>query len=307
MTSPISSVIVPSFRGAHRLPTLLAQLAAQDFAGPWEIIVVVDGSVDETPTLLAAWTDRLPLRVLVNSTSQGVAAALTRGFDSAEGTYLIRCDDDLDVPPGFVAQHVAAHAGRHDLVVLSPTRDVLPNTPYARAYGRSANERALRDCYAQPPEHRWLHVAASFSLHRNLWGLSGGFDPRFAYGEDSEFGYRLWRSGAEILIQPDFEIEHRGPTTSAETRVPRAFVSGASRRLFADVHPEATRPVSRPSCPRALVWQCLVNAVATTARTHHAYGRLGRMADRVLPRLGVALGGRLVALLVEAAGRSGQL
>lgn len=182
------SVVVPSHRGAHRLPALLEALAVQDLNGGWEVVVVVDGRADDTLALLVDWSGRLPLRVLVNDEAQGAAAALTRGFQASLGEYLVRCDDDLTVPPDLLSRHVAAHAGRTDRAVLSLTRDVFPDTPYARAYGRPANERALDAYYAEPPETRWMHLAACHSLHRRAWEASGGFDPGFAYGEDFELG-----------------------------------------------------------------------------------------------------------------------
>lgn len=304
--APAASVIVPSHHGAHRLPRLLAQLEEQHCDRPWEAVVVVDGVVDATPQLLADWAVRLPLRVVTNQTALGVAAALSRGYEAARGDYLIRCDDDLDVGPGFVAGHLAAHDGRTDRVVIAPTRDTFPDTPYAAAYGRPANQRALADITAQPAEHRWINLAACNSFHRTAWAGSGGFDARFAYGEDSEFGYRLHRRGFTFVVAPDLEVGHRGPATSAATRVPRAYVSGASRRLFATVHPEAARPAGRPTGWRGRVWVATVALVAGAVRGRGGYRALGASADRVLPLVPPRLGGRLVALLVEAAGRAGE-
>lgn len=301
-----ASVIVPSHHGAHRLPSLLTQLCEQDSAREWELVVVVDGLVDHTPDLLAEWQNRLPITVVVNENALGVAAALTAGFQRARGEYLIRCDDDLDVGKGFVEGHVGAHSGRQDRVVLSLTRDEFPPTAYARVYGREANTRALAAYYSQAPEYRWQHLAACFSLHRDVWEASGGFDPRFAYGEDSEFGYRLWRKGVTFVIDPALEVRHRGPATSAETRVPRAFISGASRRLFARVHPDAARPAARVHGIRDRLWSGLVGTLAFTVRTPAGYRRLGRLTDRVLPTLPDPIGAKVVAWAVEAAGRSGQ-
>lgn len=356
--APIASVIVPSHHGAHRLPHLLAQLAAQDLSGlrlsgpapaptparepRWEVVVVVDGLVDGSVDLLEGWRERLPLRVVVNETALGVAGALTRGFAAAHGSYLIRCDDDLDVGRRFVAGHVAAHAGHHDRAVLALTRDVFPDGHYARAYGRPANERALAAAYSQAAELRWMHLAACFSIHRQQWEASGGFDERFAYREDSEFGYRLGRGGVEFVIDPALEVGHRGPATSASVRAARAFVSGASRRLFLTVHPEVAGAgrggggggdggagagagvgagaggagagagvgagvgVRAGARARIGVWDGAVGALAALARDRVHYRRLGALVDRVLPFVPERAGGRLVALVVEAAGRSGE-
>lgn len=299
------SVVVPTHHGAHRLPTLLAALARQDLQAPWDIVVVVDGIVDETPALLDSWRDRLEITVLTRTEPGGVADALTRGFDAARGTYLLRCDDDLDVPPTLLSSHVHAQAGRTDRVVLSATRDVFPDTAFAKAYGRAANRRALEAAYARPLDQRWMHLAACFSLHREAWASAGGFDARFAYGEDSELGYRLWTNGATFVLDPALEVRHLGPATSTATRAPRAFVSGASRRLFTHIHPEAL-PFAPPARGvKAGLWEVLVSATAFLARGRSSYRTLGRLTDRVLPLLPERVGSRAVAWLVESAGRSG--
>lgn len=301
-----ASVIVPTHGGAHRLPALLETLAAQTGVARYEVVVVVDGVVDDTPALLDRWRQQLPLVVVTHPEAQGVAAALTSGFDVAAGTYLIRCDDDLAIPTDFIAGHLAAQGGSTSRVVLALTRDIFADTAYARAYGRRANERALAAYYAQTPELRWQHLAACFSIHREAWAASGGFDPSFPYGEDSEFGYRLWRLGYDFVIEPALEVGHRGPASSAAIRVPRSYVSGASRRRFLHVHPDAPQPVASASDARARVWSASVQAVAATVRGYQGYRALGSSIAWLVERLPSRIGGLMVALGVEAAARAGR-
>ncbi|MFV0451011.1 MAG: glycosyltransferase family 2 protein [Propioniciclava sp.] len=303
----VASVIVPTHQGAHRLPTLLGALARQTPPFRWEVVVVIDGSTDHTAEVIASYRNRLPVRVLTNPTAAGTAAALTGGYRAANGTYLIRCDDDLSPSDSFIADHVAAHDGRDDRAVIGLTPDLFPDTGYARVYGRQASRRACRAAYARPPAERWIHWAANNSLHRNAWAGAGGFDARFVYGEDFELGYRLSRAGLTLLIDPRLEAGHRGPATTAATRVPRAFVSGASHRLFDQVHPGA-RPAASPSRDlRGRVWTTAVRIVSALARSHAAARRLGRVTDQVIRVAPAPLAGRLVAIAVEAAGRSGRL
>lgn len=305
MSAPTASVVVPSHQGEHRLAGLLPRLASQRCSSSWEVVIVVDGVLDGSVGLLSDWSGRLPLTVIVNQKAQGVADALSLGFNAAQGDYLIRCDDDLGIKDDFVAAHLAAHSGRADRIVLALTRDVFPDVPYAAAYGRSANQRALKTYYAQPPEFRWQHLAACFSMHRQAWQHVGGFDARFAYGEDSEFGYRLWQAGYDVVIDPALEVDHLRPALCAANRVPRAFVSGASRRLFDRVHPEAPRPPGKASRAKARAWGVGVAVLAALVRAPGGYRRLGRLADALLRVAPPSLGGRLIAWLVEAAGRSG--
>jgi GT2 family glycosyltransferase len=301
----VVSLVVPTHRGFHRLPTLLRALEAQDFDGAWEVLVVVDGVCDDTPELLNSFVERLPLRSLVMSQSAGVCRALNEGFTSARGRVLIRCDDDLTPRPSMVSLHVAHHVEPGLRGIIGPTRDVFPDTAYAQAYGRSANLNALSVAYTRPLEDRWLHWAAHNSLTREAWELVGGFDERFVYGQDSELGWRLARAGVALHIDAGLEIEHRGPTITATDRVPRAYVSGASRRLFRLVHPEVQFPTNKPSTLRGRLWSVGTAVFATMIRSRDGYRRLGRGVDRVLSTLPPSLARHVVAFAVETAGRSG--
>ena len=301
-----ASVLVPTHRGAHRLPTLLDALARQDVRDPWEVVVAVDGVLDDTPAILSSYASRLPLRVLTRSHARGVCAALNDAYAAATGDVLIRCDDDLTPAPGMVRRHVAWHErSSHPVGVIGATRDVFEDTPYARAYGRPANARQLAGVYRRAPDRRWLHWAAHNSLTRESWDLVGGFDPRFAYGEDVELGWRLHDSGVEIVIDPELEIPHRGPATCAQVRAPRAFVSGSGRRLLDEVHrvpAEASGPVGLAG----RVWSAGTTSLALAVRSPKGYRRLGSLADRLPGAVPDAMRGRAIAFVVEAAGRSGQ-
>ncbi|HXH77210.1 glycosyltransferase family 2 protein [Nocardioides sp.] len=301
-----ASVVVPTHRGAHRLPDLLDAMARQDFDGPWELIVVVDGVVDDSPAILESYRDHLPLRTIVHETSQGVVAVLNDAFSTATGDVLIRCDDDLTPGPSFVSRHVSHHAGRTDVGVIGPTRDVFPETPYARVYGRPATERSLSAAYARPEQDRWIGWAANNSIHRQAWTCSGGFDPRFVYGQDSELGWRLVHDcKVTLIVDRELQVDHRGPSTRAATRIPRAFVSGASKRLFYRVHPEPSRASSPRGGVKDRVWRAGVLGLSSTVTTKPGYERVGRVLDRLLDFGSGQLGARLTALCVEAAGASG--
>jgi GT2 family glycosyltransferase len=305
MADVAASVVVPTHGGARRLPVLLEALVHQDFTGAWELLVAVDGVVDDTQEVLDSYADRLPLRVLVTPEPRGVVATLNDAFGQARGRVLVRCDDDLTPAPDFLRRHLAWHEGRTDVGVVGPTRDVFPDTRYAAVYGRPANRRLLAAIYARDADSTWMSWAAHNSLHREAWARAGGFDPRFVYGQDSELGWRLKQQGVRIIVDPALELEHRGPSTTATGRVPRAYVSGASRKLFDQVHPGARPPAPRPR-GLAGAWDGAVTAVAVSVRSPAGYERLGRLVDRAIPYLPDGIAGRLVALAVEAAGRSGQ-
>ncbi len=188
-------------------------------------------------------------------------------------------------------------------------RDVAADTPYARTYGAATGRRRLEQWYTRPAALRWVDWSAHNSVTRVAWErLDHGFDPRFVYGQDSEVGYRLARSGVTIVVDPELEIEHRGAALSAANRVPRAYVAGASRALFERVHGASHAAAeSDPASTRERVWTAAVDVLAWGLRDWSSYQRLGRVVEATAPRLPRAVGARSVALAIEAAGRAGRL
>jgi GT2 family glycosyltransferase len=300
------SVVVPTRGGATRLPVLLDALAAQTVAEPWEVVFVLDGDVDGSREVIEAYADRLPSRILERAGGDGVAAALAAGYDAAHGEIVLRCDDDLTPSPRFLAGHLARHrsrpAGAPALGVISLTRDVFRDTPYATAYGRPANERLIAQAYARPPEERWRHWAACNSVPKAAYEAVGGFDPTMTYREDSELGLRLARHGVEIVIDPELEIEHRGPAPDVASRAGRAFTSGASTVAFGERHPATHQDSTRT----ASAWNRAVRLAAGRVGSHHDAVTFGRRMDRLLSRLPVRARGKVIAWAVESAAEAGR-
>jgi undecaprenyl-phosphate 4-deoxy-4-formamido-L-arabinose transferase len=95
------SIVVPVYNGAQTVGTLVQALAALEIAGGHEIVLVVDGSPDESLVVcrrLAAETN-LPITVVNHSRNYGEHNAVMTGLRHARGAYIISMDDDLQNPP----------------------------------------------------------------------------------------------------------------------------------------------------------------------------------------------------------------
>ena len=300
--TPRVSVVVPTRRGRTRLPGLLASLAAQSEPS-WEAVVVVDGDVDDTAGSLRAY-DHLPLRVVVLPRNEGRSVALTTGFAEAAGDVLLRCDDDLEVPPTFLAAHLAHHTSTAGPVgVIGLCANVYADSGYARAYGRPADARARAAAYAVPADQRWRHWGANVSVTRETYDRVGPYDTRYrAYGwEDVDWGYRLHRLGVPIVIDPACEARHLGAAATTLDRSRRAYLSAAARETFRAIHGRSADP---PAAVGRSPWNRLVRLAARplTLRTLPPVARCADLAAAALP---ARWGEKAVALTVEAASVAG--
>lgn len=300
-----ASIIIPSYRGAARVGRLLSALSAQTWTD-FEAYVVVDGVIDETPELVAAHGDQR-ISALVLPTNEGRVAALNAGFARAAGDVLIRCDDDLEPGPGWLAAHVASHDGP-PVGAVGFCADVLPPGAYARAYGdpRTERMRALTRSLSGT-DRAWQLWGGNVSVSRATWELVGPYDAHFrGYGwEDMEWGFRLHRAGVPIFQVPGAESRHLAGSTNVQARARRAYESGAARRVFEAKHQQG------PSCPQASRADKNLWSVAVQRTAHHltdtGSDRLARYADSMLTRVPTAVGSKVAAFVVETSSVAGYL
>jgi glycosyltransferase involved in cell wall biosynthesis len=111
-----SSVILPTHNKARYLDITLASYERQTERN-FELIIVDDGSNDDTPEVIARYTRRLPIKHQ-RTDNRGRSAARNRAIALAEGELLVFSDDDRVVEPGFIEAHVSSFASRDDLLVM---------------------------------------------------------------------------------------------------------------------------------------------------------------------------------------------
>ena len=109
MTSPLErpylSVVVPVKNGQSVLPTMLGNLARSELPREsWELIVIDDGSTDDSPAIASEYADlviRLPGR------SRGPGYARNRGVERARGECIVFLDADVVVRPDTLSRIAA--------------------------------------------------------------------------------------------------------------------------------------------------------------------------------------------------------
>ncbi len=164
-----------------------------------EIVVVDDGSSDETPAQLAA-VDDARVRVLRHEASRGVASARNTGIAAAHGEWIAFLDDDdLWSPRKLRTQLDVAHASRASLVyagvvVLDANRNVLHSTQPVGATLEGLLERNTIPAGSS-------NVVASLAHVRAV----DGFDERLTYVADWDIWIKLAATGS-IAVVPELLV-----------------------------------------------------------------------------------------------------
>lgn len=125
-SNPELSIVIPAFDEGRRLrPTLEAVLDWLDREGPdAEVVVVDDGSADETPEILADVAGRDPrLRALTHPVNRGKGGAVRTGVEAARGRRVIFFDADLSYPLDHVHEALERLAAGADVVLGSRLAD----------------------------------------------------------------------------------------------------------------------------------------------------------------------------------------
>lgn len=100
LPKPFLSIVIPAYNEANHLPKMLDQIVEfvrkQDYSS--EIIVVENGSTDNTMAIVTEFARQYSFIQLISTTERGKGLALKTGMLRATGTYRFICDADLSMP-----------------------------------------------------------------------------------------------------------------------------------------------------------------------------------------------------------------
>ncbi|HEU5218765.1 MAG TPA: glycosyltransferase [Gemmatimonadales bacterium] len=216
---PTVTVILPTYNRADLLPLAVASALNQTRL-PDEILIVDDGSTDDTPAVAAGFG--APVRY-IRQDNAGVAAARNHGFRVATGDYLALLDaDDLWMPDKLAIQLAALAAnpavrwsvtncevigfdgrplegiqGFRRVFPVFAELGVEPAAHFGRALTRSSVEVRGTSVELYTGDAFELLFDGNFGLpssvllHRSLIDEAGGFDAGFRLAEETEFFHRI--------------------------------------------------------------------------------------------------------------------
>ena len=229
------SIIVCTKDRGDDLKDMLTHLARSRAPDDWrvELLIVDNGSSDDTK--LIATTAELPgLSVrYIFEPRRGKAHALTAGIQASRGRALLMTDDDVHVPPNWIADMCRPLlAGEADAVQGGITIAPHLERPWLKGVLRVwvASVEHPND----PPEGL---VGANMAFSRAALETIGPLDPRLGPGaagfyEDTVMGWRMERAGCRKLFLPQVAVEHH----FQEDRLAiRAFMAAAQRMATARV------------------------------------------------------------------------
>ncbi|HEY1728479.1 MAG TPA: glycosyltransferase family A protein [Candidatus Baltobacteraceae bacterium] len=241
------SIVIATKDRALFLQRALESLGQQRNAPEFEVVVADNGSTDGTPQVVADAVEIVPYhlrRIEAGRANRGLARNM--GIAAAAGELILFVDDDVWLPPNFIAAHAGKHRGGRSRVVTGPILNVPDYTHRPRPAASNYSSAFFCTCNA--------------SVSKVALDAVGGFDEAFnLYGwEDTELGLRLRNAGLEHAFAWDAFLCHIKPPEPLELAIRRTVEKATMAARFVQKSPTLRTKLATGAYPLNLARANLV-------------------------------------------------
>jgi len=197
------SVIVPTYNRAQQLPRALDSILCQS-CSPKEIIVVDDGSTDETSALM---TSEYPEIVFIQQQNTGVSSARNVGIKRASGDWIAFLDSDdewlpekLEIQMKVLYENPEIKICHTNEIWIRNGKRVNPKKKHEK-FGGSIFQKCLPLCCISP---------SSVIIHKSIFREIGLFDYSLPVCEDYDLWLRITARNSVLYIEEPLLIKYGG-------------------------------------------------------------------------------------------------
>ncbi|PSB52488.1 glycosyl transferase [filamentous cyanobacterium Phorm 6] len=250
--APQVSVIIPAYNGDRYIVQAVESVLAQTFTD-YEIIVVDDGSTDETYQVLQPYFDRIRY---VYQENRGVAAARNRGIQEAKGKFIAFLDQDDFFAPDKLAAQIALFHQQPSLGIVNSGWRLVNNQ------GETISDITPWLYFPKLDLETWIvqmPVLPSAMMFSRQWlELAGGFNSEFDSVDDSDLVLRLAVLGCEAawLHQVTVSYRQHDQNVSIKKALKQANLFITLKQKFFQLPdlPPHIRELENPAFYEALTW-----------------------------------------------------
>jgi len=276
--TPVVSIIIPVYNKFAYTRACLQSIAAHGADTAFEVIVVDDGSSDQTVDGLARIGG---VRAIRNAENLGFIGACNAGAAAALGSFLVFLNNDTQVTAGWLDALIDTFA-EHPRVGLVGAKLVYPDGRLQEAGGivfadASGWNVGRFDDPADPAYNYVREVdycsGAAIAVRSDWFAAHGGFDTRYApaYYEDTDLAFRIREDGLRVLYQPRATVIHfEGITSGTDTGSGIKRYQVVNQEKFAERWRERMAQQPKPGTPIVI------------AREHRVRGRI-LIVDATIP------------------------
>jgi glycosyltransferase involved in cell wall biosynthesis len=191
--TPLISVVIPTYNRGWTLGEAVDSVLSQEYPA-YELIVVDDGSTDNTPDVLDTYGDRI---TVIRQKSRGVSAARNRGVQGAAGSLIAFLDSDDLWLPGKLATQAAFFQARPDALICQTEETWVRNG--RRVNPKNRHKKPSGDIF-MPSLELCLVSPSAVMMRRELFEEMGGFDESLPACEDYDLWLRIgWKYPVHLI------------------------------------------------------------------------------------------------------------
>jgi GT2 family glycosyltransferase len=223
ITKGLVSIIIPVVNKVEYTRQCLQALSSNTDYDPYEVIIIDNGSTDETKNFLGCLEG--DVKIITNEKNLGFAIACNQGAREAEGEYLVFLNNDTIPQPRWLENLVKVAQERTDVAVVG-SKLIYPDNKIQHAgvaFGSRGSKIFIYHIYnGIERDHPAVNnirefnavTAACMLVKRNIYFALGMFDEVFKNGyEDVDFCLRVRGEGHKIIYNPESVLYHYEETT----------------------------------------------------------------------------------------------
>lgn len=232
------SVVLPVYNGGPLLDSAIQSVLVQTYER-FELIIVDDGSQDDTPVRIDQWAQKDTRILIVHQENQKIPRALNEGFSHARGEFLTWTSADNLMHPDFL-ERMVAFLQRNQKIALCYANmrliDEKENPIHSNQWFPKKGEPEIVDF---PPAELRLNVhsenliGAAFMYRRAVKELIGGYDPDLYTVEDYDYWLRI--NDFFLIRHVDFSdavYDYRLHSNSLTARAKELHINEMKARLM---------------------------------------------------------------------------
>lgn len=223
---PLVSIIIVNWNGGEVLRQCLESLAKINYPN-WELVIVDNGSTDESITGVMSTTGITRTKIIKNRENLGFAKANNQGYKKARGKYILLLNNDTRVTSDFLSKLVARAEEDSSIGVIQPKIFLMDRPGYLDNAGSFLTRIGFF--------YHWGFLekdGPEFEQERDIFSAKGAcmlikhsvieevgllqgnklclFDEDFiSYFEETDFCWRVWLAGYRVVYYPRAKIYHK--------------------------------------------------------------------------------------------------
>ncbi len=202
------SIVIPFYNEGNEIPSCLGAFAQQTYTGDFELILVDNGSTDDSTAQVQAFSQAHPALSVrtITELQPGAAAASQAGFQAATYSLIARTDADTVVDARWL-EAIARRFEDPSVIALCGHvgfRDPAPVQRWLFLEALIEFHQRLHILMGKP--HFW---GFNFAVRKEIFQRTGGFNTRLRLAEDLDLSLRIQqalRSGERIVYAPEMRV-----------------------------------------------------------------------------------------------------